>query len=138
MFGSRTMLPSFSSHASTRFPRSALISFPDACMGPRQCPHAVLGSGHPVEGLTNPPPLDVVVVVVLTDFSRTYSSGFKLPQGGILLPTCFIDGRPLPMNQILGPLVLPVAHLPILQDAHNLFAELDLDHRRVSLCLHSV
>ena len=63
---------------------------------------------------------------------------FKLPQDGALLPAYFTDGRPLPMNQVLGPLVLPVVHLPILQDAHNLSVELDLDHRRVPLCLHYV
>ena len=63
---------------------------------------------------------------------------FELPQGGTLLPACFTDGRPLPMTHVLGPLVLPISHLHILKDARNLFAELDSDHRRVSLCLHSV
>ena len=120
------------------FPRSALISFPDARMGPRQRPHATLSSGHLVEGLTNPPPtrgshrprrLQPRILVDLV---------FKLPQGGTLLLACFIDGRPLLMNQVLGPLVLLVAHLPILQDVCNLIAELDSDHKRVPLCLHSV
>ena len=50
--------------------RSALISFPKACMGPRQCPHAGLSSSHLVEGLTNPPPLEVVLV--LHEFNRAY------------------------------------------------------------------
>ena len=48
-----------------------LVSFPDASMGPRQHLHAALNSGHLVEGLTNPPPL--VVVVVLIDFNCSYS-----------------------------------------------------------------
>ena len=63
---------------------------------------------------------------------------FKLPQGGTLLPTCFTDESPLPMNQVLNPLVLPIAYLPILQDARNLFAELNSNHKRVPLCLHSI
>ena len=63
---------------------------------------------------------------------------FKLPQGGTLLLACFTDRCPLPMNQVLDPLVLLVAQLPILQDARNLFTKLDFDHRRVPLCLHFV
>ena len=109
------------------FPRSALISFPDACMGPRQRPHATLSSSHLVEGLTNPPPIRGshrprrLQPHILVDLV------FKLPQG-----------RPLLMNQVFGPLVLLVAHLPILQDVYNHIAELDSDHKRVPLCLHSV
>ena len=33
-------------------PRSTLISFSDACIGPRQHPHATMNSGHLVKGLT--------------------------------------------------------------------------------------
>ena len=51
--------------------RYALISFSDARIGPWQCPHDALNSGHLVEELTNPPPLEVVIVLV--DFSHAYS-----------------------------------------------------------------
>ena len=39
-------------HANTRFPRSTLISFPDARMGLRQRLHAALSLGQLVEGIT--------------------------------------------------------------------------------------
>ena len=118
-------------------PRFALISFSDARMGPRQSPHAALNSGHLGEGLTNPPPLEVCRPRRLQP-RMLIDLVFKLPQSSTLLPTCFTNRHPLPMNPVLSPLFLSIAHLPISKDACNLFAELHPDHRRVPLCLHFV
>ena len=83
----------------------------------------------PTRGSLRPHRLQLCILIDLV---------FKLPQGDTLLLTCFTDGCPLPMNQVLDPLVHPIAHLSIMLDARNLSAEHDPDHRRIPLCLHSV
>ena len=69
-YASEASLPRANTQGMSHFPCFALLSFPDVCIGPKQCPHVASCSGNLVNGLTNP--ILVEVAVILVDFNCIY------------------------------------------------------------------